>query len=617
LGVTPFFNPRIGFFGQQAVFCRGAALHLLPGWKQGYSGENVTKIRQLCLVSVLLTSGVASAANVRLQVEGLSGALEKNVRAQLSTIESDEVTPDRRFRARVDDAIREGLKALGYYEPTIDFDLRPPPKKGRQVLIARVSPGEPVLIGGTNVVLRGGARTDRDYLDLLSTRPKIGTVLNHGDYDSFKKSLTSVSLRKGYFDSQFNKSQLGIALGRRQAFWDIDYDSGERYRFGDVTFEGSQIREEYLQNLVPFKKGDYYHSRDLAELNRRLSATGWFNSVVVAPEFEKARKTKVLPLHGVVSPRTENTIETGAGYSTDVGPRVRATWKKPWMNSYGHSLTTSASISAPEQQLDFSYKIPLLKNPLEQYYLVQGGFKRTDLNDTESDSTTLAVSRFWDLSSGWQRAINLRWSLDHFTQANVTNTTMLLYPGVMISRTRSRGGLMPTWGDSQRYSIDYSNTMWGSDVDFSVIQAQNVWIRTLYDKHRFVMRGNLGWIETGDFDKVPPDLRFFAGGDRSIRGYKYKSIAPKDDDGKLIGASKLATGSLEYQYNVSGKWWGAMFVDGGEAVSDIRRSDFKTGAGVGVRWQSPVGPIKLDFAVPVGDKEEHGLQFYIGLGPEL
>jgi outer membrane translocation and assembly module TamA len=67
------------------------------------------------------------------------------------------------------------------------------------------------------------------------------------------------------------------------------------------------------------------------------------------------------------------------------------------------------------------------------------------------------------------------------------------------------------------------------------MQAQNVWIRTLYDRHRFVVRGNLGWIETDDFDKVPPDLRFFAGGDRSIRGYKYKSIAPKDDDGKLIG----------------------------------------------------------------------------------
>ncbi len=124
---------------------------------------------------------------------------------------------------------------------------------------------------------------------------------------------------------------------------------------------------------------------------------------------------------------------------------MKATWKKPWMNSYGHSLTTSTSISAPEQTLDFSYKMPLLKNPLEQYYLVQGGFKRTDLNDTESDSTTLVASRYWDLSSGWQRAINLRWSLDHFTQGEITNTTMLFYPGVMISRTRSRGGLMPTW----------------------------------------------------------------------------------------------------------------------------------------------------------------------------
>ena len=138
---------------------------------------------------------------------GVIGRAGKNVRAQLSTIQSDEVTPDRRFRARVDDAIREGLKALGYYEPTIDFELRPPPEKGRQVLLAKVTPGEPVRIGGTEVILRGGARTDRDYLDLLKTRPAIGTVLNHGDYGGFKKSLSSVALRKGYCDSECSKSQ--------------------------------------------------------------------------------------------------------------------------------------------------------------------------------------------------------------------------------------------------------------------------------------------------------------------------------------------------------------------------------------------------------------------------
>ncbi|HAB74969.1 MAG TPA: hypothetical protein DCE46_12610, partial [Pantoea sp.] len=446
---------------------------------------------------------------------------------------------------------------------------------------------------------------------------KKGRQLNHGEYDKFKSGFSNLALRNGYFDGDFKKSQLGVSVERREAFWDIDYDSGQRYRFGDVSFSGSQIREEYLENLVPFKKGDYYSSRELAELNRRLSATGWFNSVVVAPEFAQGRKTKVLPLNAAVTPRTENTIETGVGYSTDVGPRLKTTWKKPWVNDSGHSMAASAYLSAPEQQLDLSYKVPLLKSPLEQYYIFSGGLKRTDLNDTKADTTTLGVSRYWENSTGWQKAVNLKWSLDHFTQGSVTNTTMLLYPGVSLNRTRSRGGLMPTWGDSQRYSIDVSDTTWGSDVDFLIMQAQNVWIRTLADKHRFVARGNLGWIETNNFEKVPPDLRFFAGGDRSIRGYKYKDISPRDDDGKLTGASKLATGSLEYQYNVTGKWWGAAFIDSGEAVNDIKQSNFKTGAGFGVRWASPVGPIKLDIARPIGDSEEHGLQFYIGLGPEL
>lgn len=577
----------------------------------------MSQIRPLSLISLLVACTATSAANIRLQLEGLTGEAEKNVRARLSTIQRDEVSPDRRFRARVDNAIREGLKALGYYQPGIDFELKPPPQKGRQVFIVRVAPGEPVRIGGVDVILRGGARDDDDYLALLKKRPVVGTILNHGDYDNFKKDLTRLALRKGYFDGKFLKNQLGVALSRHQAFWDIDYDSGQRYRFGAVTFTGSQIREQYLQNLLPFKPGDDYEAQDIAELNRRLSATGWFNSVVVAPEFAKAYKNKILPLTGTVSARSKNAIETGIGYSTDVGPRLKVTWKKPWVNTYGHSLSASASLSSPEQQLDFSYKIPLLANPVEQYYLVQGGYKRTRLNDTESDSTTLALSRYQQLASGWQRAINLRWSLDDFTQGNLTNTTILFYPGVMLSRARSRGGLIPTWGDSQRYSVDYSSTAWGADVDFLVLQAQNVWIRSLDSGHRFVARGNLGWIETDDFDEVPPDLRFFAGGDRSIRGYKYKSISPRDSADKLTGASKLVTGSLEYQYNVSGKWWGAIFVDGGEAVNDIRRSNWKVGAGVGIRWESPVGPIKLDFAAPVGDKTARGLQLYLGLGPEL
>lgn len=128
---------------------------------------------------------------------------------------------------------------------------------------------------------------------------------------------------------------------------------------------------------------------------------------------------------------------------------------------------------------------------------------------------------------------------------------------------------------------------------------------------------NLGWIEIGDFDKVLLDLCFFVGGDCSICGYKYKFILFKDSDGNFKGVLKLVIGLLEYQYNVIGKWWGVVFVDSGEVVSDICCSDFKIGIGGGVFWVLLVGFIKFDFVVLVGDKDEYGLQFYIGLGFEL
>ncbi|ETS32680.1 hypothetical protein BB987_08575 [Photorhabdus temperata] len=574
----------------------------------------------LCFLCMSIATPIAHSASLRLKIEGLTGSLEKNARVHLSTISTDEVAADGRFRSRVDKAIREGLRPLGYYEPIIEFTYQENKPPARSVLTAKVTAGEPVRIAGVNVVLDGGAKTDGDYAKLVKSKsPKKGTILNHGGYESFKGSLTGLAIRKGYFDAIMKKSQLGVAKERHEAFWDFNFNSGERYHFGQIHYRGSQIREDYLSHLVPFKEGDFYTSEQLAEFNRRLAETGWFNSALVTPDFNAARKSgnKILPLDAVLTPRSKNYVELGGGYGTDVGPRVKAKWTKPWLNSRGHSLGTSINLSAPEQVIDATYKMPLKANPLEQYYALQTGYKRKDVNDTVSDTATVNLSRNWDLSTGWQYGINMRWSLSHFTQANVTNTAMLLYPGVNVSRIRQRGGTMPYWGDSQRYSIDISDTLWGSDVDFLVLQAQNVWIRTYWDNHRFVARGNLGWIETNEFQKVPPDLRFFAGGDRSVRGYRYQKISPKDDKGKLTGASMLIVGSLEYQYNVTGDWWSAVFVDTGEAINDVRRSNFKTGAGVGVRWASPVGPIKFDLARPIGDSESRNIQFYIGLGSEL
>lgn len=190
-------------------------------------------------MSLLCSSRSVVATNVRLQVEGPSGELEKNVHVQLSMIENDEVTPNYRLRAHVGGAICGDLRALGYYRPTIEFGLRPPLKKGWQVLIIKVMPGVPVLTGGTGMVLCGSMRIDKGYLRLPDTRPAIGAILSQGDYEDLKKPLASITLCEGHSDSESAKAQLDTAFGLYKAFWDTGYNSGERHRFGYATLEGS------------------------------------------------------------------------------------------------------------------------------------------------------------------------------------------------------------------------------------------------------------------------------------------------------------------------------------------------------------------------------------------
>lgn len=198
---------------------------------------------------------------------------------------------------------------------------------------------------------------------------------------------------------------------------------------------------------------------------------------------------------------------------------------------------------------------------------------------------------------------------------------MLIYPGISISRIRKRGEIIPYWGDSQRYSINISNNCWKSDVNFIVVQVQNIWVRTLLKKHRILARGNLSWIDTNNFSSIDLMSRFFSNVNNGIRGYKYKSLYPYDNSESFIGvATKFITTTFEYQYNVINKWWGAIFIDAGEITHDIKWNSFKSGIGIGARWQLPIGPIKLDIATPLihkGNMNHQFLYLYVSLGPDL
>ncbi|WP_442899743.1 autotransporter assembly complex protein TamA [Gilliamella sp. App2-1] len=566
-----------------------------------------------CSLGLLLVmTATSSYADMKLSIKGLKGELAENVEARTSLITPDKVSDNPNFKRYFESEAKKALRALGYYSPTFEYNAQDP-----KVLVVRISPGKPVLVEQLNVNIIDDGQQDPDFEYLLNHElPNIGDVLNHGIYESFKKSLQNLSLKKGYFDANMPKHQLAILMSEHQAFWNIDYTTGQRYRFGKVTFHNAKIRDDYLANIVPFKVGEEYTAEQLSLLNRRLTSTNWFNSVVVVPDFPHVTEDKVLPIDVETSPRKKNNMDLGLGFSTDNGVHGKIGWNKPWINSRGQSFQSNLSLSSPEQLVTMSYKIPLKKSPLEQYYTIQGGYKKINNNDTYSRSYTFGALRNWDNFYGWQTSLGFNVLSDDFTQGDASFKTFLYYPSLSLSRIRSDGDLLAMWGDSQRYSVEAAGESLGSDINLVRFQAQQTWIRSLLKSHRFIARGNFGIIQASNFDRVPPSFRFFAGGERSIRGYSYQSISPKDKKGKLKGASKLITGSFEYQYNLAGSWWGATFVDTGEAIDKVDKTKFYTGAGFGIRWASPIGPIKIDLATPLS-KNSGSVHLYIGLGSEL
>lgn len=564
----------------------------------------------------IFTNAMADKA-LELQVKGIDNKKAyNNVTVHLSTLKDIPVEDSDRYHYLASKAIDEALRAVGYFNSKIDYQFVPQPNKAKDLLVANVKLDKPVKIAETQVQILGEAEQDENFLALKKQLPKAGTVLDQSVYDDYKAKIEKTALAKGYFDSEFLTHRLAIIPSVYEAYWQLTFDSGKRYHYGDISFKGSQIKDAYLHNILKIHQGDPYFINDLSELSTDLSASNWFKSVLVQPNVNK--KTKQVDLEVLVQPRLKNSYEIGIGYGTDVGPRLQFGWNKPWINSRGHSFSSNFYISAPKKTIEATYKMPLLKNPLNYYYEISTGYEEENDNDTKTSGLNLAVLRYWNRATGWQNSFGVRARYDNFTQAGVSNHTLLIYPTAGFNRTRLRGGLFPYWGDSQKITLNWGNKLFGSEVDFYSAIASTSWIRTYAENHRFLVRAEIGYLSTKDFDKIPPALRFFAGGDRSVRGYGYHKISPRDDDNKLVGGNRLFTSSVEYQYQVYPKWWGAIFYDIGFAANKFTFSELRKGAGIGVRWNSPIGAVKFDIATPINDKDNSkNIEFYIGIGSEL
>ncbi|EPC04395.1 hypothetical protein L861_03475 [Litchfieldella anticariensis FP35 = DSM 16096] len=593
------------------------------------------------------------------RVEGLTGAPEDNVSNYLEGLDATQYS-----RSRLEGEVRrrtgEALRVYGYYEPDIVLEFVGEKPDSVNVTI---DPGPRVKISALDIQVRGEAENDSAFRDVLDAFPLAeGDPLRHAPYDRLRNQLSSLSLERGYFDSIFLERRMEVRPWKQSARLYLILDSGDRYRFGEIDYHGSQIDEARLRQMLPFSPGEPYLAAQLAEYNQRLSQSEWFSSIAIRPRLReeetlalssspshwweqverqgsvpspsvqptgpvidatalnsalslRGRRSLDVPLDVNLVPADRHQFETGIGYATDVGPRLRFSWHRPWLNSAGHSLNHDLFLAAPDQRLTGEYIMPL-EDPLRDSYRLQYGFRQRDNEDTQSMEASVELARRWQFDNDWVQSLYLRSTFEDFTQADESAQVFLLYPGISWSRIRTRNPRFPTWGDRQRLAFEYSNRAWGSDANFFRTTLDSQWIRMLGSNTRFVGRIGLGAISTEDFDKIPPSLRFFAGGDRSVRGYSYESLAPRDEEGDLLGGQQLFTTSLEVQRRVTGDWWGAAFVDVGDAFNDWWPSELNTGAGLGVRWISPVGPIRFDIAHPFDD-EEKSWRIHFAIGPEF
>lgn len=582
---------------------------MLPPFLSKETAIKATALFILCIPALVL------ANQVDVQVKGDHDALEDNARIFLGEVEGRTADGLRRYAPTAEGQVKEALRALGYYNPQITWEVNDG-DVGLAELKLTVEPGTPVRVRQRNVDIHGPGLKDAEFVEELPERPRVGDVLNHGEYDNLRSSINNRARRLGYFEGKFEARELKVDPAEKTADINLSFESGERYRLGEVTFlEGHGFEQRLLDQFVTFEPGEPFHAGKVAKLSGDLSNSGYFSGVDLDASPSDA-EDRVIPINIDLTPRDPRSIAAGVGFSTDVGPRFRGTWREHYINPMGHRRGLDTEVSELRQSISGWYELPL-DPPMTDSIRLSTGYQREEIEDVASERLTLGQQWRHQLDTEWMQILGLRWEGERYTIGEETqNTSSLLLPSVGYSKLHSNSPLDPSQGYRLQVDVTGAHRAALSDADILHVNFLARGLYTLADKHRFLARFNFGGVATNNFDDVPPSLRFFAGGDQSVRGYAYESLSPKNSDGDAVGGRYLIVGSAEYQYEFTKSWRLAAFIDEGNAVDDVF-DPLATGVGVGIRWVSPVGPLRLDIAEGLSESLGGGWRIHFSMGPEL
>ena len=565
---------------------------------------------------LVFACGIAGNGWAQVSLSGLEDALLDNALIHLSLDEEACDAPEWRIQERFSSAeqeIREALEAFGYYSVAIEAQL----DLGEPCWTASfdVEPGDPVRLRNVDVEIRGAAAGDPVFSRIVENAAlRAGEPLQHPTYEQLKRRLTEAAQQRGYVEAAFTASRVDVFPRQRAADVTVHFESGPRYTFGELQFSQDVLDRDLLDGYYAFRRGDPYDRTRLTNLYTTLTDSGYFNAVDVRPQPPDTER-KEIPVLVTLTGVRRQAISYGLGFSTDTGPRFRFGRVNRRVNTGGAQSGINGQLSPVVSELAYNYRFPY-GDPRSEWISFDAGLMREDTETATSDTLELGVRRVVARRAGWRETQFVDLMIEDFVVADTRDRTRLVTPGISWLKVTADNTMRPSRGYRLGLELSGASESLGSNTSFAQADATVKWIRSFANNTRLLLRARLGFTWHSDFAELPPSVRFFAGGDNSIRGYKFESLGPVDADGKVIGGDRLAVASAEYEFRLSSNWSAAIFADAGNAFEG---SDFetRTGAGFGLRWHSPVGPIRIDIAWPVDDPLEKDPRLHVSLGADL
>ncbi len=523
---------------------------------------------------------------------------------------------------QADNEIRTALQPYGYYQPKLTKKLANSNNLWEATF--NVELGPETLITELSIIMVGAEEPSSNVQTRINQfKPKVGEALNHLHYSASKEALYQALFDEGYLDASFERATIEVSKLNNQAKIYLEINPGPRYFFGPTTVKQSILSDQVIEKWISIPEGKPFQTQAVINQKLTLDNSGYFSRVEPLPKKEEAVNYHI-PIFIDTLPVKPRKYRLGVGYGTDTGPRVSAGIEFRRINNRGHRLNTSSLISPVLQNLDMRYRIPFKQVRSDEITLSTRA-EREEIEENVSERFVFGLER----AENWRslrRRLYIENSIETFENAQQNEFARIVTPGFEFSRQQLDNALFPRKGYRWLVDMRVASNDIQSTVNFQRFLLTGGLIRPLLEQSRFILRGEIGLLKTDSFSEVPPPQRFYAGGARNVRGYAYRKLGAQDTAGSPTGGSSYVFASAEIDTLVYKNFGLAIFYDTGSLseVGSLSTSgnndgfgtELKPSAGIGFRWKSPVGVLRIDFATPLKEKDKH-FQVHFSIGPDL